>query len=75
VKPRTDLGSGLNWWLDDGGLLFVRHEHPAGSPHPFCSGILSQHTIHSTDPLDVDPSLVMPCGAHGWVHGGKWTDA
>lgn len=35
-----------------------------------------EHTLVSTDPIHMEPSLLWPCcGTHGWVHGGQWIPA
>ncbi|RIH58316.1 hypothetical protein D3C59_30070 [Streptomyces sp. SHP22-7] len=34
------------------------------------------HTLVSSDPLHLEPSLLWPCcGLHGWVRNGQWEAA
>lgn len=35
------------------------------------------HTVHSIEPLHVEPSLACEdgCPSHGWIRDGRWTDA
>lgn len=37
---------------------------------------VAKHTLVSTDPLHLEPSLLWPCcGKHGFVRAGHWVDA
>jgi len=43
------------WWL----------RCPCGS-----GGMLDDHTVNSTDPVDITPSIVCPSGCHYFIRGG-----
>ena len=32
-------------------------------------------TLHSLDPLHIEPSVLCGCGHHGWIRGGCWCPA
>lgn len=32
-------------------------------------------TVHSMDPLHIEPSVLCSCGHHGWIRGGAWVPA
>ena len=32
-------------------------------------------TLHSLDPLHIEPSILCSCGHHGWIRGGRWCPA
>lgn len=35
-----------------------------------------KHDLITADPLHLEPSLLWHCcGRHGWIRGGRWTDA
>lgn len=44
-----------NWW----------YRCPCGS-----GGVLSEHIVHSTDPVDITPSILCPAGCHYFIKGG-----
>jgi len=55
VLPGELVREGDDWWLGC----------PCGS-----GGVLDGHTVESTDPVTVSPSIVCPAGCHYWIKGG-----
>jgi hypothetical protein len=55
---------------------------PVGEP---CAGTVTfgepgsssgvRWTLHSLDPLHVEPSILCSCGRHGFVRNGRWEEA
>jgi hypothetical protein len=77
-----DLGSGVYVRWDDDGKLLWTHTELTGckgwawltfEPDPRSTG----HRLISRDPLTIEGSLLCPigCGAHGWIHDGRWVPA
>ncbi len=71
MRNWKDLGDGFSYaW--DGEVVTVHHKHADGTR---CAGACSNHQLVSLEPLHLEPSLIMPCGAHGWIRDGKWQSA
>jgi hypothetical protein len=60
-----------------------KNHTPAGDP---CAGSVTfdlpevtrkgpKWTLHSLDPLHVEPSILCSCGRHGFVRAGRWEEA
>lgn len=32
-------------------------------------------TLHSREPLHIEPSILCACGDHGWIRNGRWVPA
>lgn len=48
---------------------------PAPGPRWMAAGVIN-HTLISTDPLHLEPSLLWPCcGKHGYIREDRWTTA
>jgi hypothetical protein len=82
------LGSDIYWapWdtdpTDDDaggpvGSILVWHWCPAtGVTGRWMAADVRGHTLVSSEPLHLEPSLLWNCcGKHGWIRGGAWSDA
>jgi hypothetical protein len=49
-----------------GSILFDLEGVAAAFPNS------ARWTVHSLDPLHVEPSLLCSCGHHGWIRAGRW---
>ena len=58
--------------------------HPKGSnatdSYPnsnWCVGSIdfTRWTLHSLEPLHVEPSILCICGSHGYIRNGKWIES
>jgi hypothetical protein len=61
----------MSWALDARGVVLISHRCAGGKR---CAGACPNHQLVSLDPLHLEPSLILPCGVHGWIRGGAWVD-
>lgn len=51
-----------------GGSIYFDVPEAEGLPGP-------RWTVHSMDPLHIEPSVLCSCGHHGWIRDGRWVVA
>ena len=73
------------------GAVLSHHHHVVAGDEPLlCEGYVTfdgdvqrrldptgraMWKVESWDPLTLSPSIVSPCGLHGFVRGGRWVPA
>lgn len=85
--PDPDLNPQYDGASEDRWGLIVSHIHADGE---VCEGVVTfdgelqrryggkapRWTVHSLDPLHLEPSILrQECGLHGWIRGGRWVPA
>lgn len=89
VQPPTDaidLGAGHLYHRvtdADGRLAGVTEWHRRADGR-WCAGYVAFQpqrpggatwTVENEDPLTISPSVLCDCGAHGFIHDGRWVPA
>lgn len=78
-----DAGHGVSFWVRaERHRLYYRHDCPmfGRNPLPIAFDVPENDWIpadgkwqvESLDPVTVSPSLLCPCGHHGFLRNGRW---
>jgi hypothetical protein len=82
----TDAGHGVRYWVwDEHGNLYYTHDCPLLKDNPSAIALDVPQNAHvpadgkwqveSLDPVTLSPSLLCPCGHHGFIRNGRWEPA
>ena len=81
-----DAGHGVSFWVWwEHHHLYYRHDcpvigdNPASIPLDLPGNEVTppdhRWQVESRDPVTIAPSLLCPCGHHGFIRDGKWVPA
>lgn len=81
-----DAGHGVSFWVwSEQQTLYYRHDCPKFGDNPMAIPLDVPENAHvpadakwqveSLDPVTISPSLLCPCGHHGFFREGRWVPA
>lgn len=81
-----DAGHGVSFWVwAEHHHLYYRHDCPlyGDSPMPIAFDVAenahvpaeAKWQVEILDPVTISPSLLCPCGHHGFLRNGRWEPA
>jgi len=79
----VDAGHGVQFWVwAEHGYLYYKHDCPVLGDNPSAIAFDvpmndyvpadSKWQVESLDPVTISPSLLCPCGHHGFIRNGRW---
>lgn len=78
-----DAGHGVSYWVwAEHHYLYYRHDCPVLGDNPSAIALdvpenawipaEAKWQVESLEPLTISPSLLCPCGHHGFISNGRW---